>query len=52
MKNDISIRHKGSTVECSQPKGIKLKMREHKLGNCVNWQGVLKRKSVKQWLVV
>jgi len=52
MKNDIPIRHKGSTVECSQPKGIKPKMREHKLGNGVNWQGVLKRKGVKQGLGV
>ena len=43
---------RSSIVECGQPKGIKPKMREHKLGNDVNWQGVLKRKGLKQGLGV
>jgi hypothetical protein len=33
---------------CSQPNGVKPKMRERKLGSGVNWEGVLKQKGVKQ----
>jgi len=39
-------------IECSQPKGIKLKMRVHKLRNMAQWQGVLKQKGIKQGLHV
>ena len=32
----------------SQPKDVKPKIRERKLGSGINWQGVLKQKGVKQ----
>jgi len=31
-------------IERTHPKGVKSKMRECKLGNVVNWRGVLKKK--------
>jgi hypothetical protein len=42
-------------MQRNQPKGVKLKMRVHKLRSGVNWQGALKQtdvkhKSVKQGL--
>jgi hypothetical protein len=36
-------------IERSQPKGVDPKMRQHKLRNDVNWQGVLKQKVIK-WM--
>jgi hypothetical protein len=36
----------------SQPKGIKLNMRQRKLRNGVNWQQALKQKGVTQQLGV
>jgi hypothetical protein len=38
-------------MECSQPKGVKQKMRERKLRSGVNWHGALKQKGVKQTAV-
>lgn len=35
-------------MQISQPKGIKPKMREHKLRTGVNWKGALKQKGIKQ----
>jgi len=39
-------------MECSQPEGIKPKMRGCKLRGGVNWQGMLWHKGVKQGLGV
>jgi hypothetical protein len=39
-------------MACGQPKGVKVEMRVCKLISSVNWQGVLKQKSVKQGLGV
>jgi len=39
-------------IECSKPKGIKLKMRAHKLKSMTQWQGALKQKGIKQGLHV
>ena len=39
-------------IECSQPKGFKLKMRAHKLRRITQWQGALKQKGIKQGLHV
>jgi hypothetical protein len=35
-------------MESSEPKGVKPKMRERKLLSCVNCQGTLNQKGVKQ----
>jgi hypothetical protein len=32
----------------NQAKRVKLKMRGHKFRSCVNWQGLLKQKGVKE----
>jgi hypothetical protein len=37
-----------SVMEGFEPKGVKAKMREHILTGCVNWQGALQQKGVKQ----
>jgi hypothetical protein len=36
-----------SIIECSQPKGIKPKMRGHKLRSGVYWQGAFKQNGIK-----
>lgn len=36
-----------SVVKHSQPEGVKLKVSGHKLGSDLQWQGVIKRKSIK-----
>jgi len=38
-----------SVIEHSQPKGITLKMIEHKLESGVNWREVLKQKAYNKW---
>lgn len=35
-------------MQMNQPKGVKRKMREHKLRNRVNWQKTLKQKAQNQ----
>ena len=35
-------------MEGSQPKGVKLKLRDRKLRSGVNWERALKQKGVKQ----
>jgi hypothetical protein len=48
IKNYIPIRNKGvSILERNQPKGIKLKMKKHKLCS-VKWQRALQQKGLKQ----
>jgi hypothetical protein len=37
-------------MESNEPKGVKPKMRERKLLSCVNWQGTLNQKGIKQGL--
>jgi hypothetical protein len=35
-------------MQINQPKGVKMKMREHKLRRGINWKGALKQKGIKQ----
>jgi hypothetical protein len=41
-----------SATDCSQPKGVKPKIRKRKLRSDVNWQGTINQKGVKQGLGV
>jgi len=35
-------------MEINQAKSVRLKMRGHKSRSCVNWQGLLKQKGMKE----
>jgi hypothetical protein len=48
QKGHFHLKYEVNVTQSSQPKGVKPKIRGHKLKICVNFQGALKHKSVKQ----